>query len=215
MTKKPTLETPEALFSLAQRNKVKQLRSGLSLLHAWGTRNDKYIPVLGMFLFHDDNEVLRLTLGVLRNYERRAPKAFGKLTKYLLVFHELAPTQFTALELIVALQGPRPELMPYLKKYLSRYVEETCDLIVRCGAGARELVPDLIRTLKSTNNWDEIWAAVDPLGAIGKRARPAIPILKELAAKHESGVITGRACVALERITGISRNRWPRPGGTP
>jgi hypothetical protein len=202
---------PKELLALLERNDAKKLTEALSLLFGWGIRNRDYLPVLGMLLSHKDPEVLRLTLGIMMNHKQLPRKEFLQLKKHLPVFRELAPVQFNALELIVALSGPTEELVPHLRAYLSQWPEETCDLIVKFGPVAKGLVPDLIRIVQ-TDDWDEIWAAIDAIGAIGSAAEDAVPILKELT-RHKSGVITGRACVALEKITGISRKSWPRGPG--
>jgi hypothetical protein len=219
MTKrKITHRSAGELGELLERGQLKPLKDALSLLHSWGIHGAKYLPVLGKLLSHSDQEVVRLTMGIMLNYELFKSKKFIQFKEHLPVFQKLATTespgstQFLALDLIVKLIGPTRQLVPLLKKGLSRYPEEACDVVCRFGPVASDLFPDLIRLLKKSKDWDETWAAVDALGAIGHSAKNAVPILKELI-KHKSGVIMGRACVALEKITGISRYRWPRTVG--
>ncbi len=200
---------PVDLLSLAAGNDPQFLKKQLDLLQSWGITGPDYVPVLGAMLSHENKDVVRVVLGIMLNYQLFLPrKEFMQLEKYLPVFHELAPTQFCALELIVGLSGATPDLVPYLKGYLARYPEEACDLIVQFGPLAAALVSDLIKLIEK-DDWDETWAAVDALAAIGKPAEEAVPVLKKLT-KHKSGIITGSACVALESITGISRDHWPR-----
>ena len=210
MTKRiVTAKSPGELAMLVERDELAPLKGALSLLHSWGIHGAKYLPVLERLLFHTDPEVVRLTLGIMLNFERRPTKRFLRLRERLPTFQKLLGTQPLALNLIVGLNGPTRKLVPHLKKYLWRYPEEGCDLVYRFGPVAKELVPDLIRLIKKSKDWDDTWAAVDALGAIGPAAKKAVPVLKKLT-KHKSGVITGQACVALERITGISRYSWPQ-----
>src|SRR5262245_23691501 len=210
MTKrKVTHKSASELRDLVERNELKPLKDALSLLHCWGIHGAKYLPVLEDLLHHADPEVVRLTLAVMLNFELKAKKTFLRLRECLPTFQKLVGKQPLALDVIVGLSRPSRKLVPSLKKYLWWYPEDGCDLVYRFGPVASKLVPDLIRLIKKSKDWDETWAAVDALGAIGPSAKKAVPILKKLT-KHKSGVITGRACVALEHITGISRHSWPR-----
>ena len=206
---KPTAKTASELLSLVQGNQLLELKDALSLLQSWGVRDQEYLPVLAALLAHEDPEVLRLTLSIMLSYEQSPVNEFMQLKEFLPAIEALVGTQFLAVDLIVRLRGPAQNLIPYVKTYLSRYREETCDLICLFGPLAYELVPDLIEIIEGSDEWDEIWAVVDALGTIGPAAQAAAPILKQLT-KHRSGVITGSACVALESITGISRHKWPR-----
>jgi hypothetical protein len=201
--------TADELRSLHKQGNVDQLKEALSVLHYRGIRDPQCIPVLGALLSSEDDEVLRLTLGVMMNFER-SPRSecFVRLREYLPVFHQVAPKQLGALELIVALAGPSEELVPCLKEYLARFPEETCDVAYQFGPLAKDLVPGLIGLCRN-DDWDTIWAAVDALGAIGPAAKEAVPML-EMLTNHKSGLITGRACVALESITGKPRGSWSR-----
>jgi hypothetical protein len=214
---------PDELLSLLKGNNVNELKEALSLLYSWGIREVDYLPVLGLLLSHDDPEVLRYTLGMMRHHEELPHKEFLQLKQHLPTLRKFASigkeqdpslsewsvVRFSALELIVALCGPSQDLVPHLRDYLVRWPEEACDLIYKFGPIAKDLVPDLIRMLQAEEDSDTTWAMVDAVGAIGPAAQEAVPILEKLT-KHRSGVITGRACIALENITGTSRYAWPR-----
>jgi hypothetical protein len=208
MKKAISVPTVDELLTLVEFGNLDQLKDALSVLHLHGIAKAKYLPALGKLLATNDSEVLRLTLGIMMNFEQCSRGEFEQLKRYLPEFHQLAATQFGALALIVALSGPAEELVPKLRSYLCRFPEEGCDLVHKFGPVARGLVPDLIELLES-DEWDDIWAAIDAIWAIGPAAAAAVPMLEKLT-KHESGVITGRACIALEKITGKSRESWPR-----
>src|SRR5437016_14010063 len=80
---KATAKNAEELLSLMQRNQLEELKSALSLLHSWGKRDSQYLPVLGTLLSHQDPEVLRLTLGIMLNYEQSSVNEFLQVKKYL------------------------------------------------------------------------------------------------------------------------------------
>lgn len=205
-------KTPVELDALAERNDLDELKDSLSLLHSWGVHEPAYLPVLEKLLFHTDPEVLRLTLGVMGNFTRHDRKRCIALNKHVPRFASLLTAEprqaATALEILVALRGPAEDLVPHVREYLHRFLEEACDLIVTFGSLAKDLVPDLLQTLEE-DDWDTRWAAVDAIGAIGPAACDAVPALVRLL-RHPSGVVTGSASAALERITGVSAGNWLR-----
>ena len=212
---KATAASPDDLRQLAENKQPEQLKGALSLLHSWGVRTPDYLPVLEKLLLSEDPEVLRLTLGIMLNFERGPRKHFLQLKNQLATLQKLATTEtsmpnarFLALELIVKLAGPTQMLVPHLREFLYRWPEEASDVICLFGPLAKDLVPDLIKAIEG-DDWDTTWALVDALGAIGPEAKSAVPTLTKLT-MHKSGVISGRACVALEQITGKPRTSWPK-----
>jgi hypothetical protein len=202
-------KTPREIRLLRESNELDELKRALGIIYSWGIHDPEYMPELGMLLYHKDPEVLRFTLGIMLHYELYGAKQFFlQFKEHVPVLQQLASTQFTALELIVALCGPSLDLVPCLRNYLHRFPEEACDLVVKFGPIAKQLVPDLIEVLQ-LDDWDTVWAAADATASIGPAARKAVPVLKRLL-KHKSGVVTGSVSVALESITGIPRDRWPR-----
>jgi HEAT repeat protein len=78
------------------------------------------------------------------------------------------------------------------------FAEEVCDVLAAIGPDAYPATDGLAGLLKSEDA-DTRWAAVDALGAIGRKAVKAMPALLE-ALGDKSGLVSSRAMIALRDI---------------
>ncbi len=79
------------------------------------------------------------------------------------------------------------------------------ELLDSWGAGAEEAVPDLIIALRHSNQWKFVPAVATALGAIGPKAKPAIPGLRRCLKSSDSNLRTA-ASKSLEKISGKDGN---------
>src|ERR1041385_1996517 len=89
----PTAASPLELQSFVDSQQTGHLKEALSLLHSWGIRKPDYLPVLEGLLSSEDQDVLRLSLGIMLNFERGPRKQFLRLKNQLPVLEKLITTK--------------------------------------------------------------------------------------------------------------------------
>jgi len=183
-----------------ERNLRRHMKSGntkalvhqLVMIRISGIRPLSWLPLFQELLEKRRNDdIIRHTCVIVEDYGSKAERCLPRLI-------ELSDRCIAPIDAVWAITKDCRLVLPQMGRYVERFPEEACDLICQIGPDAADLVPHIIKVL-GRDDWDEMWAAVDALGAIGPKASVALPILRKLR-KHKSGVISSRATIAIASI---------------
>ncbi len=184
-------------------NNSQELKGCLSLAFSWGEKLPlDLLSPLEDFLFHKDSELVRYVIQNVLQYKKNAKQAvplFLRIAKKETDYEYSDATRFAAVNAIWEISQDADLVIPFLNDYIKAFPEEGCDLVTKVGNASKEVVDRLIKVIEN-QDCDEIWAAVDALGALGPTAAIAKPSLLKLT-KHQSGLISQRAITALKKIS--------------
>lgn len=190
------------ILALSSAEDSAALKEEIYLCFIWGLKLPaEVLPVLRPLLSRDDAEFVRWTINVIGRIGKRASGCLEDLFRVAEIEDRTwQAARFAAVNAIWLVSGDAKLVAPFLLSYIETYPEEACDLIAKTKTAPKEVVSALTKLLEK-DDWDELWAAVDALGALGKRASAAKPALLRLT-RHKSGAISQRAIEAVMRVGG-------------
>lgn len=89
--------------------------------------------------------------------------------------------------------------VPALARVFDDNPEAVCDAVCEIGPAAAPLIPKLLQSLNSQDNWDLEWAAADAIGHIASDD-PAILAVLGSSLGHPSPIVRSASARALARI---------------
>ncbi|OLE42490.1 MAG: hypothetical protein AUI36_24230 [Cyanobacteria bacterium 13_1_40CM_2_61_4] len=140
-----------------------------------------------------------LTPWICQSLAQFGPKANAAIQKLRELALQDTPSAMCAIEALPAL-GPEavPVIIELYQDPANRHRAATARALGKCGEGAANAVPILMRDLDGTKA-SQVAMATEALGNIGEPARPALPQIKALLSDEDSRVRL-RAAHALWKL---------------